>query len=404
MRLRLLLLAWLIVAAPALHAQVVVLDVDNRSYSCREISFTGGHSVTFSDLQGRAVTLPCADIAEIVWPRDASRPNANLVRFEFTNGDLWLGEVSESTEAGARVKSPDLGIVEARFENLDRVVLPGGEAMIPAGQGPEELDIVFKRNKDSDRGGIESLDAQKLTLTSRLFNRQEVIPLADLAAVQFSRLQEPPAEGDRLIAILSGHRGSRVRGILKEISRTQIVLESLYGESHAVPIGAVASLYFKNGRVVFLSDLSPDKVVERPFFEVSDQLPGVDHLFPYRRDQSVAGGGKISVKGKEYRKGLGIHAYSELHFALNGKFKTFHAVAGLDDSAAPTELAQPSVRFSVWVDGRKVWESGVHLWSTPPDNVTVPVDGKGTLTLIVDFAGDGDSLDRAAWAAARLVR
>ncbi len=398
------LLLLLIGAAPA-APQITVVDIENRTYSCRELSFQPPNNLSFTDLSGRPLNLLCDQIAEITWPKDSTRPPAGLVRFQFTSGDLWTGEIAEGTPDGARIKSPDLGLIEVRFERLDRILFPGGESAVPADQKAEADDIVWKRNKDSDRGSIISLDAFGLAFKSSLFGKDVVTPIADLMAVQLCAQDAPPVP-EGLYAILSGHRGTRLAGTLAGISRTHVVLQPLYegAEPISVPVGCVASLYFKNGRVVYLSDLHPEKIVERPFFEVaSDQIGATDYLFPWRRDQAVSGG-RLSVEGREYRKGLGVHAYSELHFALGGRFERFLAVAGIDDSAAPTELAQPSVAFSVLVDGKKIWESGPVLWNSPESQVSVPVKGAQTLTLVVDFAGDGDSLDRADWAAARLVR
>lgn len=400
----LVLVVALAAARPA-AGQVSIIDLENRTYSATEVVLGADGALSFTDSgSSKQVQLRCDTVAELIYPKDGGKNSPGLLRFEWTNGDVFLGEPGEATESGLRVQTADFGVLTLGFEHLDRIVCPGGEAAIPAGQGPEAEDIVFKRNKDSDRGGIKQFDRNGVSLDSTLFGKNVLVPLADLAAIQFSRVAEPPEAGDRLLAIVTGQRGSRITGILKELNRRQITLESLYGETYTLPGSSVASIYFKGGRVVYLSDVQPTQVVERPFYEVvgSDQ-PGLPWLFPWQRDRAVTGG-RLAVKGKEYRKGLGVHASCELTFALAGKFESFQAIAGLDDSATPTEFAQPSVRFVVSVDGKKVWESPVVLWNSAELPVAVPVKGAQTLTLLVDFAGDGDTLDRADWAAARLVR
>lgn len=391
--------------APAAGAQVTIVDIENRSYTCRELSMPTPGQLDFSDQSGRSMQLPCDRIAEILWPKDPSRPQGGLARFQFTSGDVWVGELAAATETGVRIKSPDLGLVEVRFDRLYRIVFAGGDAAIPAGQGPEDEDVMWKRNKDSDRGAIRTLDDKSLTMQSSLFGDKDIVTgIGDVAAIQFAAGTAPEVPKG-LLAILTGQRGTRVTGVLQAVSRTHVVLTSLYDpeERISVAVGCVASLHFKNGRVVYLSDLEPEATVERPFFETSDRVSPVGHLFPYRRDAAVTGG-RLSVEGTEYRKGLGVHAYSELRWTLDGEFERFQAVAGIDDSAAPTELAQPSVAFSVLVDGKKVWESGIVLWNSAAAPVNLPVKGARQLTLIVDFAGDGDCLDRADWAGARLIR
>jgi NPCBM/NEW2 domain-containing protein/dolichyl-phosphate-mannose-protein mannosyltransferase len=111
-------------------------------------------------------------------------------------------------------------------------------------------------------------------------------------------------------------------------------------------------------------------------------------------------GGMISLGGVTYAQGLGVHAPSEIRLGLAGGFSAFRSVVGLDDET----LGAGTVTFRVWADGRKLYDSGRLTAATPAVRVDVDVSGCHELRLVVDDAGDGNWLDHADWAGARLVR
>jgi hypothetical protein len=119
-----------------------------------------------------------------------------------------------------------------------------------------------------------------------------------------------------------------------------------------------------------------------------------------RRDQAQ-GGGPISVRGKVYAKGLGVHAMSKLTYDLNRGYKRFLCDVGVDDSAG--DLG--SVEFKVYADGKLVWESGLLRRTTGVKTIDLDVLGVNKLVLEVTAGNaDADIHDRANWANAKVVR
>ena len=108
-------------------------------------------------------------------------------------------------------------------------------------------------------------------------------------------------------------------------------------------------------------------------------------------------GNPISISGQQFERGLGVHAPSSIEIPLNGKYATFHVVAGPDDANAGL------LEMKILVDGNEVWSSGQvtsrKYAATPLD---LPVAGAKTLTLIVDECGDNGG-DHASWGDAYLV-
>jgi hypothetical protein len=148
---------------------------------------------------------------------------------------------------------------------------------------------------------------------------------------------------------------------------------------------------------VYLSDLTPAGTP-------------INGYGPYERDRSggeeaANDGIPLKIGRITYEKGLGVHANSDLTFSIDRKYETFNAVVGLDDELLINECAPQwpgSVIFQVFVDGTKMFDSGVvSVWS-PAKTVEVDVRGKSALRLVVGDAGDGFICDHADWADAKL--
>jgi hypothetical protein len=209
----------------------------------------------------------------------------------------------------------------------------------------------------------------------------------------------PDAYG-KLLGIFTLRDGSVLRGPIEGWGDGKIVIEHrVLKRSISMEEKNLISVTMKNGRYVYVSDLAfATPPSERPYY-----LPGdfkyEQYLFKVRRDQAQ-GGGPISLRGKVYAKGLGVHAISKLEFDLNRSFTRFIADVGVDDSAG--DLA--SVEFKVYADGKLVFESGVLRRSTGTRTIDVEVLNVRRITLEVTAADNADIQDRANWANAKLVR
>ncbi len=117
-------------------------------------------------------------------------------------------------------------------------------------------------------------------------------------------------------------------------------------------------------------------------------------------EQGATDGRTLTLNGVTYPKGLGIHANSELRFALNGAYKTFATDVGVDDEVG----SNGSVIFQVYADGTLLYDSGILLGTSATKQVSVDVTGKNELRLFVTTGGDNDWYDHADWANARLLR
>ena len=109
-------------------------------------------------------------------------------------------------------------------------------------------------------------------------------------------------------------------------------------------------------------------------------------------------GQAIKIGGVSFAKGLGVHASSQVSYALNGTCTTFSAQVGLDDEVGD----RGSVVFQVFADGTKVYDSGVMTGADPARAVSVSMAKVNELRLVVTDGGDNNYFDHADWAAAKV--
>jgi uncharacterized protein (DUF1800 family) len=127
---------------------------------------------------------------------------------------------------------------------------------------------------------------------------------------------------------------------------------------------------------------------------------------PVERDMSnggqMAADGKVlTINGRTFSRGLGVHAKSEIVYNLAKQFQRFVADVGVDDEVAE---GQGSVVFEVYADGRKMFESTRMTRGMSARRVDLTVTGVGLLKLVVLDAGDGIGSDHADWGGARVYR
>lgn len=129
-----------------------------------------------------------------------------------------------------------------------------------------------------------------------------------------------------------------------------------------------------------------------------EMASGIESFWRVMDDKSVEGK-TISVGGKPYQRGLGVHADSRISFPLNGAFSSFHVVPGPDDAH------RGLLEMRILVDGKEAFASGkVRSTDFEARPVTIPLNAAGELTLIVTDGGDGAGGDHASWADAYLTK
>ncbi|GHC51948.1 NPCBM/NEW2 domain-containing protein [Streptomyces flavofungini] len=111
--------------------------------------------------------------------------------------------------------------------------------------------------------------------------------------------------------------------------------------------------------------------------------------------ESAAGDGKpLTIGGKVYAKGLGVHAESGVEYYAGGACEKLTAHVGVDDEKPD----KGTVAFQVWADGRLAASTGVLTTADPAQPISADVRGAEVIRLVVTDGGDGIDSDHADWA------
>lgn len=202
-------------------------------------------------------------------------------------------------------------------------------------------------------------------------------------------LAAPAATRSPLGTLLRLTDGGTIHGIIEEADERTLRIAA--GELGTLDVRwpQVDSLELQSDRVVHLSDLEPSETDHHTLFGAS---------WPPKKNRNVAGG-PLVLGGRRFDKGLGVHAFTALSYALDGAYERFTATIGIDDGAAP----HGSAVFRVRLDGQLRYESPL-MRSGQTRDVSVDLRGAARLTLECDMGDELDLSDHGDWAAARLIR
>jgi NPCBM/NEW2 domain len=233
---------------------------------------------------------------------------------------------------------------------------------------------------------IESMDDAQITFTS---DKQKIsVPRQRLYGVVFAYVKKP-LKRDGLCRVRLTD-GTILPGKVLELPKVpgRLKFQLLEGSELSLDWDAVAQIAVSSDRLHWVSDLKPAEVVEQTIVALPQK---------WKADQSVAGT-RLKLAGRTFDKGLGVHARSQLTFALDGKYETFAAVIGLDDAAR----RKGDCVFVVSGDGRELFRQRVK-GRDKPAAVRLDVRNVRRLVLLVEPGENLDIADHADWADACLI-
>jgi NPCBM/NEW2 domain len=268
-----------------------------------------------------------------------------------------------------------------------------------------ESDIVMLTNGDRLRGEITSIERGSVTLktptgeTKLPLSRVEMMQFAETSpntgAVENGKNRQSSAASQLTTVLLGTRDGSLLHARSVEASPKEVSLQLSNGVTLAGgSVDEIVALQVFSPKWVYLSD-----------------LPGADYRFvpylslswPLTIDHSVTDA-PLSVGGKRYLKGLGLHSAARVTYKLDGPYQRFEALAAIDDEANE----RGSAVFGVYAERNGKWseafQSETIRGGEAPRPISVDLRGATGLTLTVDYADRGDELDYCDWLDARLVR
>jgi len=366
-----------------------------------------GWSLTTSDFKRQAVNLKSfSDAGVTVIPFGATTPatipldkflqldrgaassGPQQVRGNWTlhlvSGDRVGGDPVSIANDALTWKSPAAGDLSLPVTHL-RGITRGSDTTPPQFDPARTEDAVFLTNGDNVKGIVTGIEAGKINVKQ---SSGDVLPvdLAAVKAVHFAATGTPAPTGRAFRVQLAD--GSVVTAPKLDLKDDKLSLTfNQAGQPRPINLAQVSLIEQLNGPVAWLSARTPSQTVYQPMFDVS---------FPPQTDRNYRGD-RIKFQGREYARGIGVHAYCRLTYSLTDEqgarpFRAFRTQYALSEDAY-----KGKVTVRILLDNKLVHEAK----DFPPGKLSpvilLDLGTAKTLTLEAHPGGDPSTDDRTKW-------
>jgi hypothetical protein len=246
--------------------------------------------------------------------------------------------------------------------------------------------IVILRDGEPNvlEGSLGEADAGGKTIEFKLDGAPKSIPVL-LERVHGLVFWRPDPSPETPICKVIDQGGNALYATKLGLAEGVLSVQTTFGTRLPLKLDALAKLDFNLGKLTYLSELEPAKVVEKS---------GIGLVVRYKKDANLDG--EPIQLDRAYAKGLSMHAHTELEFNLGGKFKDLKGTLGVDTRIVGD--SQPLV--TIVCDGEKRFSQVI----TPKTNVQVALSVKDvqTLKIIVSARNFLDLHDHVTFADARV--
>ncbi len=339
-------------------------------------------------------TIPAADVLSIQqnkMPRPSYPVRSGVI---LANGDRIGGEIIGGDETAVRLSATaelrvPFGFVQVIWYTPIPSDLPAFPDRYPWLPAERKKDYVLLRNGDVQIGDIERLgDGGSLKL---LINGKSIaFEASSIAAIAFNPsltvARKPKGRTARLITA----NGSRFTLTAITADATTLRGTSVFRAKIEVPLAEVVALDGMNPKAIDLTELRPLSEKLQPFGDIT--WPWATNRSSKDRPLRL----KTAVGISTFDRGFGTHPNAARTYALDGKFRRFDAIIGLDPITGP----RGSATVRILVDG-EVRESKAVTQNAA--HVRVDTAKAKRLTLEVAFGPGGDIHADVNWANPRLV-
>jgi len=377
--------AW---GADAQHDQVTTFDGRMQSGQISSIDADG--NVKLAD---GSMVLKLDELTSIERPAqsDAAAPKLRFAVDLLGGGRLLASDLTVANQQ-CHLRSADMGSLDLPVEWIAAIRfqgdanLPGVEAALK--EAKRDTDRIFVQSGQAIQavdGLIEGLDGQELSFEWQ--GKIRKVPRDSLRAIVLAIVGDPARRETG--ATVTTQAGASVPGRIVSLADSKLTVEIAPKINATFDWQSVRNIKVRSSRLAFLSDLDPVEAVDEPI---------VTQAMPWQRDRSVSGK-PLSMSGRVYDKGLGVHARNLLRYDIGGRFDEFAATIGLDAASE----GRGDCEFVVRADGRELLRQRVRGQETPRE-IKLDVRGARQLTLLVEPGEELDLADHANWASARLMK
>ena len=386
--------AWL-TPCPNLRAEIDVRikTVDREAVAGRLIalSYRSGAILTIDNNQRKRI--PFAEIVRLTADRVAPSTSPHDFVIELAGGDRLHGQLADGDGETVIVDTLDLGRIPLPLELLERIDSPRARQAAYRDSvewldrtGSTDEDRILLTNGDIVRGFITVVSVDGIAIESGL--GETMVPHGTIVAARFAAPRSPSP--NLPYQVLALRASGRLTVTNLDWSGDVVKVNAFGGSRIVIEAERIAGVEMFGGRWEWLSLHRPISYQHTPMLSMG---------WDYVRDRNVLGK-PLTVAGKTYERGIGVHSRASLTFDLGGKYREFVSAFGIDDDSGP----HADVAVSILVDGRQRFQQSHVRRGKLHDVVRLDVTEAKRIELIVDFGDNGDIQDRFNWIEPALIR
>jgi len=347
-------------ASPAFGETVTVRKLSGQSEE-GELSGLSATEITLRATAGKA-RIPVEDALDVTVPGNTWTPSeGNYGELELTDGSVLrctefatrLDQVLIKLLSGTEVKLP-LQLVSSYLSNAQDARVRQEWQGFLAKRGNTDLlavpDASGKINVLEGTFGTGDDSGTSIAFESSAGVKRQ-LSLSRIHAMAFMRRSE--AEKPRALCKVHDTFHDLVVATAVDLEANRLRIASVGGARLELPLALIVRLDYSLGKLTYLSDLEPAKVLESS---------NVDRIEHYRRDKNLDDRPLSLIVGMgprpqthNYAKGLAMHATTELVYDIGGQYKQLKGLVGVD----PTVGGASRVKVQVEGDGRELFQTEV---------------------------------------------
>jgi hypothetical protein len=252
---------------------------------------------------------------------------------------------------------------------------------VEGGAAPEQ-DRIALVNGQELFGEVRGLQRGGLAIATDLDDETLLIPLDQIRSLRLAVVLRPPTG----LSLRLVHDPALPPLLLAAETPWHLLALPEASLQASLPLPRLTVL---GGDAVGLSSLEPAAVEERGAFEV---------VWPWARDRQIDGG-PIRLRGRLFERGIVLHSFAALDYALEGAYQRFQAQCGIVDSMG----YEGDCLLRVFCDGEPRFEQRLR-GAADPVGLDLDLSGVRRLRIEVAIGERFDIGDHVALADARLVR
>lgn len=339
----------------------------NGKYSNADVSFYENNTFYIGNSEYKIIDI--ASIYFRIIPEESEKQSVVC----FKNGEsVFVDSVDRINEKVINFKFNENMFI-AKKEDLSMIILDITNPLTHFAENNEK-DCLVLNSRETISGKFISADTKEVKFESEIFGEVKIpiyteegfLKINMIAFGNWGKFTEKDLKQSCVLMLADGK--TKLKGKLKKIQGDIINISSESIGDFSVGKTAVKEMKFIGGKSVYLSDIAPDNY--------SFAKDGTVN-WGYKNDQNCFGT-SIKIYGKAYRKGLGLHAKSEIVYTVPKGYSKFSCAACIDSDIESSEAL-----LGIFLDGEEVYSKRI---TKTADSINIEVKEGSKLKIIADIS------------------